>query len=157
LILARSLDREQDGALPEALAVLTDVFGGDTEELEEIEELRADAVRLAVRTGDLATARAVAQQVATIAAGTELPHLEADAFYCRGLLDHDASALLAAAQRYATASRPLQRAKALEAAAREFAHVGRRVQARTAFAGALEAYIALDAAADLARLRAASR
>ena len=44
LALARSLDREQDGALPEALAVLTDVFSGNTEELGEIEDLLADAV-----------------------------------------------------------------------------------------------------------------
>ena len=29
LALARSLDREQDGALPEALAALTDVFDGN--------------------------------------------------------------------------------------------------------------------------------
>ena len=57
LALARSLDREQDGALPEALAVLTDVFSGDTEELGEIEDLLADAVRLALKAGDLATAR----------------------------------------------------------------------------------------------------
>ena len=57
LVLARSLDREQDGALPEALAVLTGAFDGNTEELEEIEDLLADAVRLAVRTGDLAAAR----------------------------------------------------------------------------------------------------
>ena len=46
LALARSLDREQDGALPEALAALTDAFDGN-EELEEIEDLLADAVRLA--------------------------------------------------------------------------------------------------------------
>jgi len=137
--------------------VLTDVFGGDTEELEEIEDLRADAVRLAVRTGDLATARALAQQVATIAAGTELPHLKADALYCRGLLDHDASALLAAAQRYDDASRPLQRAKALEAAAEEFTEAGQRNQASAALVGALEAYTALGAAADVARLRAVPR
>ena len=39
LALARSLDREQDGALPEALAVLTGAFDGNTEEIEEIEDL----------------------------------------------------------------------------------------------------------------------
>ena len=37
LALARSLDREQDGALPEALAALTNVVNGNTEQLEEIE------------------------------------------------------------------------------------------------------------------------
>ena len=47
LALARSLDCEQAGALPEALAALTAGFAGNTEELEEIEDLLADAVRLA--------------------------------------------------------------------------------------------------------------
>ena len=46
LTLARSLDREQDGALAEAQAALTDAFDGN-EEVEEIEDLLADAVRLA--------------------------------------------------------------------------------------------------------------
>jgi hypothetical protein len=46
LALARSLDREQDGAPTEALAALTDAFGGSTEELEEIEDRLADVVRL---------------------------------------------------------------------------------------------------------------
>jgi hypothetical protein len=57
LALARSLDREHAGALPEALAVLTAGFAGNTEELDEIEYLLADAVRLAARTGDLKTRR----------------------------------------------------------------------------------------------------
>jgi len=51
----------------------------------------------------------------------------------------------------------LEKAKALEAAAREFAHAGRRDQARAAFTGAVRAYNALGAAADLARLRATPR
>jgi len=112
LALARSLDREQDGALPEALAVLTDVLGGDTEELQEVQDLLADAVRLAVATGDLTTGRTLMHQATALAAGSGIPHREADALYCRGLLDHDASRLLAAAERYTAASRPLQRARA---------------------------------------------
>ncbi len=157
LALARSLDREQDGALPEALAALADAFHGDTEELEEIEDLLADAVRLATKTGDLAAARAFEQQAATHAAGSRIPHREADALYCRALLDHDASRLLAAAERYDDASRPLQKAKALEAAAKEFAHAGHRGQARTVFTRAVTTYASLGAAADLARLQSAPR
>ena len=57
LALARSLDREQDGALPEAQAALTDAFDDNAEEVEEIEDLLADAVRLAAGTGDLDTAQ----------------------------------------------------------------------------------------------------
>jgi tetratricopeptide (TPR) repeat protein len=154
LPLARSLDREQDGALPAALAVLTGVFGSDTEELRELEDLLADAVRLAVKTGDLATARVLVRQAATPATGLEIPHRQANGLYCRALLDHDAAGLIEAAERYDDASRPLLRAQALEAAAGEFAHAGQRTQASAAFAGALEIYTALGAAADLARLRA---
>ncbi len=107
LALARSLDREQDGALPEALAALTAGFDGNTEELEEIEDLLADAVRLATKTGDLGTAQALAGHAAALAAESEIPHRQANALYCRGLLDHDAPRLLAAAERYGDAGRPL--------------------------------------------------
>ena len=107
LALARSLDREHDGALPEALAALTDAFDGSTEEVEEIEDLLPDAVRLAAQTGDLGTAQALASQAAALAAESEIPHRQANALYCRGLLDQDASRLLAAAERYDDAGRPL--------------------------------------------------
>jgi DNA-binding CsgD family transcriptional regulator len=157
LALARSLDREHDGALSEALAPLADAFEGNTEDVEEIEDLFADAVRLAAEIGDLGTAETVAGQAAVLAAGTEIPHRQANALYCRGLLDHDAAQLLAAADRYDNAGRPLLRAKALEAAAREFVSAEDRAQAREAFTGALEAYTSLGAAADVARLQAAFR
>jgi DNA-binding CsgD family transcriptional regulator len=157
LTLARSLDREQDGALAGALAALTDAIGGNTEEIEEIEDLFADAVRLATETGDLDTARTLAGQAAALAAEPEIPHRQANALYCRGLLDRDASGLLAAAERYETSGRPLLRAKALEAAAGHFVEAGDRAQARTAFTGAVEVYTSLGAAADIARLQAAFR
>src|SRR5207342_2278465 len=96
LALARSLDCEHVGALPEALAVLTAGFADSPEELEEIEDLLADAVRLAAKTGDLGTAQALAGHAASFAAESEIPHRQANALYCRGLLDHDATRLLAA-------------------------------------------------------------
>jgi DNA-binding CsgD family transcriptional regulator/tetratricopeptide (TPR) repeat protein len=157
LALARSLDREQDGALPEALAVLTDAFGGDTEEVEEIEDLFADAVRLATETGDFGTAQSLAAQAAALAAQSDIPHRHGNALYCRGLLDHDTSQLLAAAERYADAGRPLLRAKALEAAAREFVDNDDRSQARDAFTRAAEVYTVLGATAEVARLQATFR
>ena len=94
LALARSLDCEQDDALPEALAVLTAGFADNTEELEEIEDLLADAVRLAMTTGDLDTAKDLAGHAAALAAESQIPHRQANALYCRGLLDHDAARLL---------------------------------------------------------------
>ena len=157
LALARSLDREHDGALPEALAALTEAFGGSTEEVGEIEDLLPDAVRLAAQTGDLGTAQALASQAAALAAESEIPHRQANALYCRGLLDHDASRLLAAAERYDDSGRPLLTAKALEAAAGHFVDAHDRGQARDAFTRAMEIYTSLGAAADVARLQATLR
>jgi DNA-binding CsgD family transcriptional regulator len=157
LALARSLDREHVGALSEALTPLTDAFEGGTEDLDEIENLFADAVRLAARTGDLPTAQTLTGHAARLAADSEIPHRQANALYCRGLLDHDPHRLLAAAARYEDASRPLLRAKALEAAAAEFLDAGTRDQARAAFNRAVEVYGSLAAAADVARLQAMFR
>jgi tetratricopeptide (TPR) repeat protein len=140
LALARSLDREQDGALPEALAALADAFTPNTEDIGEIEDLLADAVRLATQAGDIGTGYVLAGQADTLAAESEIPHLQANALYCRGLLDRDVSCLLAAAERYDNAGRPLQKAKALEAAAGLFIDADDRGQARAAFIRAVEVY-----------------
>jgi DNA-binding CsgD family transcriptional regulator/tetratricopeptide (TPR) repeat protein len=156
LALARSLDREQDGALPAARAALTGAFDGN-EEVEEIEDLLADAVRLAAATGDLSSAQALAGHAGTLAAGSTIPHRLANALYCRALLDRDAARLLTAAEQYHNAGRPLQRAKALEAAAGYFVDTDDRSQARVAFTAAVEVYISLGAAADVARLQATFR
>ena len=83
-----------------------------------------------------------------------IPHRQATALYCRGLLNHDASGLLAAAERYRDAGRPLLRAQALEAAASEFARVGDRDQSRAAYTGAAEIYTRLGAVVDVARVQA---
>ena len=154
LALARSLDREQAGVLPEALTALTDVFSDSSDDVEEVENLLADAVRLASEAGDLARAHAFADQTAALAAVSETPHRQATALYCRGLLDHDASGLLAAAERYQSAGRPLLRARALEAAAAEFARADAHDRARAASAGAAEIYTQLGAAVDGARVQA---
>jgi DNA-binding CsgD family transcriptional regulator len=157
LALARSLDREQTDALPEALAALTAGFANSTEDLGEIEDLLPDAVRLATQTGDLTTAQTLAGHASTLAAESEVPHRQANALYCRGLLDQDATRLLAAAERYHDAGRPLLRAMALEAAAGHFVEADDRGQARDAFTAAVEVYSALGAAADAARLQATFR
>jgi DNA-binding CsgD family transcriptional regulator/tetratricopeptide (TPR) repeat protein len=153
LALARSLDYEQADALPEALAVLTAGLADSKEELEEIEDLFADAARLATKIGDVGTAKAVEGHAVALAADSQIPHRQASALYCRGLLDHDATRLLEAAERYDNASRPLLSAKALEAAAGDFVSAGDRGQARAAFTRAVEIYTSLGAATDVARLR----
>jgi DNA-binding CsgD family transcriptional regulator len=157
LALARSLDWEQAGQPSEALAVLTAGFVGNTEELDEIEDLLADGVRLANKTDDLGTARLLAGHAAVLGAGSQIPHRQANALYCGGLLDNDAARLLAAAERYDQAGRPRLRALALEAAAGEFIRCDDRGQARAAFTHAVEIYGSLGAAADVARLQAGFR
>jgi DNA-binding CsgD family transcriptional regulator len=157
LALARSLDHEHADAVAEALAVLTAEITDNIEALDEIEDLLADAVRLAARTGNVDTAQDLAGHAAALAAGSEIPHRQANALYCRGLLDHDAVGLLAAAERYRDASRPLLSAKALEAAAEEFVRGDDRDQARTAFTQAGDTYTSLGAATDAARLQARFR
>ena len=156
LALAHSLDHEHTGALPEALTALTGAFDEISEEIE-LENLLPDVVRLAARTGDLELAQSLAGQAAKLAKGSEIPHRQANALYCEGLLDHDAGRLLTAAERYQDASRPLLAAKAYEAAAAEFLRADDRGRAREAFVQAVEAYTSIGAATDVARLRAAFR
>ena len=55
-----------------------------------------------------------------MAGDTQIPHRQANAWHCRGLVDRDADRLLRAADRYLDAGRPLPSAKALEAAAGAF-------------------------------------
>jgi DNA-binding CsgD family transcriptional regulator/tetratricopeptide (TPR) repeat protein len=157
LALARSLDREAAGNTRGALAALTANFTGNTEELDEVEELVADAVRLACEIGDLDTAETLSGHAEALAAGSDIPHRQANTLFCRGLLDHDPARLLQAAQRYSDGTRPLLAAETLEAAAGELVAAGDRDQGRAAFIQAMEIYTSLGAAADAARLQAVFR
>ena len=154
LVLARSLDREQAGEPADALAVLTAGFAENAEELDEIEDLLPDAVRLASQTGDLDTAQTLASNTTALAGGSETPHRQASALHCHALLKHDAAGLLTAAEHYTEAGRPLLAAAALEAAGEEFLRSGDRDQAQTAFIHAADIYTWLGALADVARLQA---
>ncbi|MGB3443293.1 MAG: AAA family ATPase [Actinophytocola sp.] len=154
LILAHSLDREINDQPEEALAVLTARVGGDAEELDEVEDLLPEAARLAAFTGDFGAAADVADQAATLARRSTVPHRLGTAAYCRGLLDRDPFLLQQAADRYRDAGRPLLRAKALEAAAIGFAGQDEKDAARAAFTRADELYDQLGANWDLAHLRA---
>jgi DNA-binding CsgD family transcriptional regulator len=155
LALARSLEREQAGRPGDALAVLAAAL--DADEFGETGDLFADAVRLALTTGDETTAKALTRRADALAARGDIPRLEANALLCRGMTERDAPALLAAAQRYADAGRPLPRAKALEAAAGCLAEAGDRPGARQAFEQAVEIYESLRAGADLDRVHAELR
>ena len=154
---ARSLDREQDGALREALDILTATLDSNQDDLGETEDLLGDAVRLALKIGDKATAQTIAGQAATLAEASEIPHRQANALYCRGMVEWDSAVLLAAARRYADAGRPLPQAKALEAAAECLVEADERTAARQAFEQAVEVYEFLGAEADLNRVQSQFR
>lgn len=154
---AKSLEREQTGAPTEALTVLTTAFDMHAEDLGGIEELLSEAIRLAVKVGDKATAQTITAQAVKLAEGSEIPHQQASALYCKGMVDQDAFTLLEAAQRYADAGWPLARAKALEAAAGCLVEADDKARARRAFEQAVEVYEFLGAEADLNRINAEFR
>ena len=156
LALARSLEREQAGSPKQALAVLTDGLA-ESEEIEEVAALLAEAVRLAVETRDHTTAGMLVQRAESIAGDSDVPHRKAVAPHCRGLLDRDHELLLAAAEQYAKAGRPLPRAQALEAAGAALAEQGNLGAARTHFTSAYAIYSELGAEWDLARTQAKFR
>ena len=157
LLLAQSLDREQAHSTGDALDVLTAAFDDNPDDLGEIEDLFMDWVRLAVTTGNKATAQILTDQAVVLAEGSQIPQRQANAHYCQGMLARDAATLLEAAQRYLNAGRPLPRAKALEAAAECLVEVEDRVGARHAFEQAMEVYEFLGAEADLNRVQAEFR
>lgn len=158
LTLARSLGREQNDAPEEALAVLIDGLTSPVdEETEESAELLPDAVRLALEVNDMAGARDFVTRAVAFAAASEIPHRQAIAWHCQGMLDRDPVQLLRAANCYRTARRPLPRAQALEAAGVALAERDRIAEARTRFTDAFSLYTELGAAWDLARTQAKFR
>ncbi|MDQ7905989.1 AAA family ATPase [Phytohabitans sp. ZYX-F-186] len=156
LALAKGLDREQAGAPKEALAVLMDGML-ESEEIEELAVLLPEAARLAVEVADHDTARTLVERAESVAGDSGVPHHMAVAPHCRGLLDRDPELLLAAAEHYAAAGRPLPRAQALEAAGAALAERGDLGGARTHFTSAYGIYSELGAEWDLARTQAKFR
>jgi DNA-binding CsgD family transcriptional regulator len=154
--LAHSLEREMDDTPREALDALMAQLS-DEEEIEESMDLLADAVRLAVAVGDVATATAAVRRAEELTDGSAVPGRRAVAPHCRGLLDGDPAALLLAAKHYQEAGRLLPRAQAIEAAGLAFAEMGALAEARKQFTEAYAVYADLGAARDLARMQAAFR
>jgi DNA-binding CsgD family transcriptional regulator/tetratricopeptide (TPR) repeat protein len=154
--LAQSLQREQADAPREALAVLMPHVSGSREK-EEMGDLLADAVRLAIETRDQDTAKSLVVRAAAVAGSCDVPHWQAVAAHCRGLLDRDPQSLLAAADHYQTSGRLLPRAQALEAAGMTFAERGNTGSARRPFTAAYALYESLGAHWDQARIQAAFR
>ena len=141
----------------EALAVLTTAIDMNPDDLGEIEELFSEAVRLAVKIGDKAAAQTITAQAVKLGEESEIPRQQANALYCRGMVDRDHFLLLAASQKYGDVGRLLPQAKALEAAAACLVEAEDRTGARHAFEQAVEVYEFLGAEADLNRVNAEFR
>ncbi len=114
-----------------------------------------DLARLAMATDDLDTARAAVAAADDDAAAEATPGRTAAAGHCRGLLEDDPAALLAAVAGYRGSGRPFELARALEDAAVALARHDDLAAARAAFTEATDLYTGLHAEWDL--LRADSR
>jgi DNA-binding CsgD family transcriptional regulator/tetratricopeptide (TPR) repeat protein len=157
LVLAQSLERERAGSLPEALAIVIAPFETSPEDIGDNEDLLIDAVRLAVKVGDKKTAQEITTLAMQLAEGSEIPSRQANALYCKGMVDRDAVILLAAAQRFVDSGKKLPQAKAFEAAAQCLVEAEDMTKAKQALEQAMEIYEFLDAEADINRLHAEFR
>jgi len=117
-----------------------------------VKDLLADAVRLAIETGDLSVGAAQDRtgHAAALAAESETSHQQANA-----LRRSMATACGTRGRRALWGRQPAPAAAtALEAAAQHFIEAAGRDQARTTFTDAAEVYAALSATANVARLQA---
>jgi DNA-binding CsgD family transcriptional regulator len=123
----------------------------------ETETWLAHIVRLALGQGERETAADATRRAEEFLAAGSTPRRVAAAAHCRGLLDADPGLLLAAADGYTAAGRPLPRAQALEAAVALLAERGDLAAARPPCIASLDEYAALGAMWDLTRARARFR
>jgi DNA-binding CsgD family transcriptional regulator/tetratricopeptide (TPR) repeat protein len=117
-MLARAVMAEQRGAPDDAIAVLTQCLHPDLGKMMPMRHvLLPDLTRLALEVGDARLARAAADAAAQEAQLEPLMWKRSVADHCRGLVERDAQAILAAADYARTAGRALEYGEALENAA----------------------------------------
>ncbi|WP_269440836.1 helix-turn-helix domain-containing protein [Streptomyces clavuligerus] len=151
-LMARALLAERSGRPHEALAVLLPTLDpGYARDLDQRFQWMPDIVRLALRTGDGATARAAAVISAGEADREHHPARTAAAARCRGLVDADPGPLAEAVAYYRGVARPLDLGQALEDGAAVRAALGEPAAARELLQQALERYARLGAAWDARR------
>ena len=114
-------------------------------------EICLDLARLAAAVGDPDRAGQLAETTRELAATDPVDSLSGTALVCQGLATDDAAALLAAADKFRRAGRPLHEGYGYENAAVLLARRGEVTQARAALTRALALYTALGAGWDSAR------
>jgi hypothetical protein len=148
-VMARAVIAESAGRPDEAASVLA-----DNRSLSVIADgfmLLPTLIRLALVTGDAATADQAAQAAYAQKQRDSVPTRAATADHCRGLAAGDPEPVLAAAAYYESSDRVLARAQALEDAAVLLAEGRDMAAARRAYTDATGLYRALDAGWDLRR------
>jgi len=150
-LLARAGLAERDGDPERALALLRAWFGS-VSYLATRDLWLPELVRLALATGDRDLAADAARTSEGDLTGASTARAQrAAAQRCRGLVDEDATLLLAAADTYREIGRTVELAQTLEDAAVVLAGQGDRAAARAAYAEAADRYAAVGAAWDLRR------
>jgi DNA-binding CsgD family transcriptional regulator len=151
-LLARSLGLEQEGRVPEAMAVLAECLEpGVAEGMPGAYLMTPPLARLALAAGDRETAIAAARLAAAEAEREPVPSKMAAADHCQGLVSGDPALALAAAVYYRETIRPFYQAEALEDAAVLAAEQGDAGTARGHLAEATAIYAGLDAGWDIGR------
>jgi DNA-binding CsgD family transcriptional regulator len=158
LLMARSLAAEQDGNPQAALAVLRPTLDPDyAVGMHQRYAWLPDIVRLALSTGEVATAREATEVCEALADQESSLVKTAAATRCRGLLEQSPDVLAEAADFYRTVAQPLELAYTLEDLAVLHAERGDVKAARSAFTEAIELYFGLAADWDMRRADARVR
>jgi len=152
LIRARALPEERAGRPERALAVLKETLDPDRAEKYQVWRHRWTPllVRLAVEVGDRHTASTATELLAQVAESEPTPHRLAAVRWCRGLLAGDAAEVLAAAEYFRIAKRPLELGNSLEDAAVLMAGTDRAAALAT-LTEAVDVYLSLGATWDVMR------
>ncbi len=110
--------------------------------------LAPDLARLAMADGQRELAEWIAGEIERVAPAAQSRTADAVARFCRAVVSHDAEALLAAADGFEAAGRPLFAARALDAAGELAERAGRRAAAVDALRRAAGIYERVGAALD---------
>jgi DNA-binding CsgD family transcriptional regulator/catechol 2,3-dioxygenase-like lactoylglutathione lyase family enzyme len=121
LLAAQAYAAERSGDLVRAFSLLARTLATKEGQMTPVHPWLPDLVRIAVATGDTATARAALDLCGSEAAREKTPARVAAHSRCRGLLFSDTDALLDAAAHYREVGRLVELAQSLEDAAVHFA------------------------------------
>ncbi len=157
LLLARAVTAEQRSP-HQAIAVLAQCLEPTLGEMMPMRHtLLPDLTRLALAVGDTGLAHAAADAASQEAQREQLAWKQAAGDHCRGLVQGDAQAVLAAADYASAARRPLDYGQAVENAAAMAAADGDEALARDRAADAVRHYARLGAQWDISRTAARLR